>query len=352
MKKFTLHLEWQEVGERIAREGGIAMVIGAVDLGKSTFCAAVAFHALQFHKKVAIVDADIGQSDIGPPGTIGMGFAHPNMNELADIPLTALYFVGDISPQGHFLDMVVGTQKMVEKAISLGAQLVLVDTTGLVSGMPARKLKSFKIEAVRPAHLVALQKGGEVEHILKGWERTKWLNIYRLPPSPLAISRSFEERKANRERKIASHFSNALSLILPLDQLTFRNSPVFSAPSLHPSLVASLENKWGGRLFWGEGDKWGIVLIGESGYRMYSTFSLEKELGRKVSIIAEEDLRNRYVGLMDEEGEYLEVGIMRRIDFGERQVHLLTPFKEKEKVSTLVLGSLKIALPQKGELSI
>lgn len=349
MRKFELHSVWREAGERIAREGGIAMVVGAVDVGKSTFCAAVAYHALQLGKKVAVVDADIGQSDIGPPGTIGMGFAHPDMNELSDIPLSALYFVGDISPQGHFLDMVVGTQKMVQKALSMGAELVLVDTTGLVSGLPARKLKSFKIEAIRPTHLVALQRGGEVEHILRGWEKTSWLNIYRLPPSPLATLRSFEERKANRERKILSHFANPSLFILSLEQVAFKNSPIFSAPPLHPSLIAILEEKWGGKLFWGEGDKWGIVLVGEGGQGERSTFTLERMLGRRVNIINRDELLNRYVGLMNSEGEYLEVGIIKDIDFSERKLHLLTPLKDGDKISTIVFGSLKIDLPKKGE---
>ncbi len=325
------------------------MVVGAVDLGKSTFCAALAFHALQLHKKVAVVDADIGQSDIGPPGTIGMGFAHPHMRELADIPLSALYFVGDISPEGHFLDMVLGTQKMVQKALSMGAELVLVDTTGLVSGMPARKLKSFKIEAIRPNYLVALQKGGEVEHILRGWEKTSWLKIYRLPPSPLALVRSFEERKANRERKIISHFRDASLITLSLEQIRFRNSPIFSSHPLPLPLVAMLEEKWGGKLLWGEGDRWGIVLVEEGGDRRGSILSLERMLGRRVSIIRDDDLQNRYVGLMDQEGEYIEVGIMKRLDFSERKLHLLTPLKDGERISTLVLGSIKIDLPEKGE---
>lgn len=344
MRKFQLHAVWQEEGEGIVREGGVAMVVGAVDVGKSTFCAALAYHALQLKKKVAVVDADIGQSDIGPPGTIGMGFAHPDMNELADIPLSYLYFVGDISPQGHFLDMVVGTQKVVHKALSLGAELVLVDTTGLVSGMPARKLKNFKIEAIRPNHLIALQRGSEVEHILRCWEKTKWLKIYRLPPSPLAVVRSFEERKVNRERKVISHFTNASLLTIPFEQVAFKNFPIFNISPLHPSLIALLEEKWGAKFFWGEGDKAGIMLVSESKCKERSTFPLEKMTGRRVSVISVDDLQNRYVGLLDAQGEYIDVGIMKKLDFVERKLYLLTPLKDGGKISTVVLGSLKIDL--------
>ncbi|MGB9876960.1 MAG: Clp1/GlmU family protein [bacterium] len=348
MRKFTLHSIWQETGERIAKEGGVVMVIGAVDIGKSTFCAALAFHALQYHEKVAVVDADIGQSDIGPPGTIGMGFAHPNMTELSDIPLHSLYFVGDISPQGHFLDMVIGTQRMVQKAISLGAGLVLVDTTGLISGMPARKLKSYKIEAVRPNHLVALQKGNEVEHIIKGWERTSWLKIHRLPPSPLATPRSFEERRINRERKFRSHFAQALSFQLPMDSITFRSSPVFSAHPLHPALLLRLEEKWGGKILWGEMDRWGLTLVVGREHRLHSPYFLEREVGRRINIIWEEELENKYAVLIDEEEEHLDVCIVEGIDFSERRISIFTPFKEIDKIATISFGTLKIDFLRQG----
>lgn len=351
MRKFELHQVWRAVGDKIAREGGVAMVVGAVDVGKSTFCSAIAYHALQLGKKVAVVDADIGQSDIGPPGTIGMGFAHSEMMELADIPLSALYFVGDISPQGHFLDMVVGTQKMVQKALSLGAELVLVDTTGLVAGMPARKLKHFKIEAIRPNHLIALQKSGEVEHILKGWEKTSWLSIYRLPPSPLAVARSFEERKANRERKITAYFANASIITLYVDKITFRNFPIFTSPPINPSLLAMLEERWGDKLLWGEGDRWGIMLVGKSRSQDHSTFFLERIMGRRVNVIYEEDLHNRYVGLLDENGEFIDVGILKNIDFAERTLSVFTPIREEIKICSLTLGSLRIYLPQGKESS-
>ena len=342
MRRFALHSVWEEAGERIAREGGVAMVVGAVDIGKSTFCAAVALRALQYHKLVAVVDADIGQSDIGPPGTIGMGFAHPAMNELGDIPLSALYFIGDISPKGHFLDMVVGTQKMVQKALYLGAELVLVDTTGLVSGMVARKLKGFKIEAIRPNHLVALQKGGEVEHIVKGWEKTSWLRIYRLPPSPMATPRSFEERKENRERKLKGHFADSQLYELPIENIAFRNSPIFSSLPLHPSVFLRFETKLGAKILWGEGDRWGLTLVVRGEQGAYSTYFLEKEIGRRINIIREEELINRYAGIMDAVGEYVDVCVLKEIDFSGNKLKILTPLKDVGKIATLSLGSLKI----------
>ena len=81
---------------------------------------------------VGVVDADLGQSDIGPPTTVGLGRLCPPVERLADAEVLGLYFVGSTSPQGHLLPTVLGTRMMTEKALRLGLDRVIVDTSGLV----------------------------------------------------------------------------------------------------------------------------------------------------------------------------------------------------------------------------
>lgn len=63
--------EWVEVLEILSRERGIALILGDPDTGKSTFANFLIFNLCQGGLKVALVDADIGQSFLGPPSTIG-----------------------------------------------------------------------------------------------------------------------------------------------------------------------------------------------------------------------------------------------------------------------------------------
>lgn len=344
-----LHSVWQGCAEEIIKRKGVVMVIGGVDVGKSTFCAALAFHALESISKVAVVDADIGQSDIGPPGTIGLGFAHKEMNSLSDIPLSSFYFVGATSPHGHFLEMVLGTQRMVERAVSQGAEMVIVDTTGLIAGGPARKLKDMKIEALRPSHLVAIQRGRELEHILKGWEGMHWLKIHRIPPSPLARLRSPEERKGRREAKYREHFAKATILESPISSLAFRNAPLFHANPLSPANLILLGEKLKTKIVWGEEDPWELTLVIEGSYDELALSMLEGFLRKRIVLIPLGRLKNTYVGLRDEEGEFLEVGVIESIDFTKGVIKVLTPWREAGKISTISFGTLRIS-PLKGEL--
>src|SRR5882724_8235066 len=62
--------------------GGVALLVGATDRGKTTFAAMAAAILAGELSKVAVVDADIGQSEIGPPGTVGMAAARPDAAKL------------------------------------------------------------------------------------------------------------------------------------------------------------------------------------------------------------------------------------------------------------------------------
>ena len=46
------------------------------------------------------------------------------------------YFVGDVSPKGHFLETLTGTRLMVDSALEADADCIVVDTTGLYSRSP------------------------------------------------------------------------------------------------------------------------------------------------------------------------------------------------------------------------
>ena len=103
-----------------ARRARVILVIGETETGKTSFTTHLAGTLLGDHPSVAVVDADLGQSDIGPPTTVGLGRLRPPVERLADAEVVGLYFVGSTSPQGHLLPTVLGTRMMTEKALRLG----------------------------------------------------------------------------------------------------------------------------------------------------------------------------------------------------------------------------------------
>jgi len=153
--------------ERALAEPGLVVLLGAVDTGKTTFALHAANTALARGLKVGVIDADVGQSEIGPPGTVGLALPQSPAASAADWRPAALAFVGATSPPGRLLDVVVGTRRMVDEARHRGAELVIVDTSGLVHGAAALKLKLAKLELLQPTTILALRRGRELDPMLR-----------------------------------------------------------------------------------------------------------------------------------------------------------------------------------------
>src|SRR5437660_765151 len=188
------------------------MLIGGLDSGKTTLGRAMVRAACEAGKLAAFIDADVGQKSVGPPTTIGMKLVRtPEGTELENMDdPDGLYFVGSTSPQGHLLSVVTGTARLLTVARAAGAQFVVVDTSGMVSGVYGQLLKYHKLELIRPDLVVGLQRGQELDPLLGIARRFFSGDVYALQVHPSAVATSVEQRAANRELAMKRYFSQPL----------------------------------------------------------------------------------------------------------------------------------------------
>src|SRR6185295_2618534 len=78
----------------------------------------------------------------------------------------ALGFVGSISPQDHLVPLVGALGRLRDRARNEGAELLIVDTGGEVSGIRGQLVKYYKVDVLEPDLVVGLQRGEELEPIL------------------------------------------------------------------------------------------------------------------------------------------------------------------------------------------
>ena len=206
---------WERALERAARSP-VTLLLGAVDSGKTVLATFLANGLLERGLRVGVVDADLGQSEIGPPTTIGLGRIRHELERLGDAELRGLFFVGVPSPPGHLRSTVTGTRKMVDRAAALGLERVLVDTSGLVEGELGRTLKQHKIDLLDPDLVICLARAQECEPILELYGRRRRPEILRLAVSALARKRSAAERQRHRARSFEAYFHDATMLRIPL----------------------------------------------------------------------------------------------------------------------------------------
>jgi polynucleotide 5'-kinase involved in rRNA processing len=265
--------------EALAALPGRVFVVGGVDSGKTTFARRLARAGVEAGHVAAIVDADLAQSTIGPPGTVGLKV----MREAADVDadsFEALSFVGAMSPRNHFLPLVTGTAKLVMRAIEVGARLIVVDTSGLIDGVAGQTLKLTKAELCRPHHVVSLARGGELEPINGVLGRFLSVDVQALDVHPEIGIRSVDDRAAYREARLAAFLGGQV--------YRWRVKPTVFMPSLPP-------------------------------------------------IFALEELDGLLVGVDNGQGDCLGLGIL---EYREDALRLLTPVSEG--VRALRLGSVRV----------
>jgi polynucleotide 5'-hydroxyl-kinase GRC3/NOL9 len=203
---------YQAVVDRAATTAGVAVLLGGLDSGKSTLGRRIAAAAVEAGRTTAFLDADLGQKTVGPPTavTLRMLRAPEDLEPDSLSRLDAMYFVGATSPQGQLLPLVVGTAKMLAHAREEGAELVVVDTSGLVSGVYGQILKYHKIELIQPDIVIGLQRGEELDPVMGIVQRFFPCEVVALPVEENVRSVSVEERATGREAAMESYFSAPL----------------------------------------------------------------------------------------------------------------------------------------------
>jgi polynucleotide 5'-hydroxyl-kinase GRC3/NOL9 len=276
---------WATVLAR-ARESRVVLVLGESDTGKTSLVTFLAHALLRAGRSVAVVDADVGQSEIGPPTTVGLGALRAPLARLGDAQVRGLAFVGATSPVAHARPTVSATGHMTERARRLGVEHVFVDTSGLVQGEIGRLLKQHKIERVAPDLVLCLERDGECEHILQAYA-AGGPPVLRLAAASAVRRRSADERRQRRESAFATYFADAHPVELDI----------------------------------------GRVVLGEP--------------RRPDAALA--DIQDVVVGLDAADGETLGLGVVRVVDLARRAMVVETPV-EADSVAAVRLSGVRLQL--------
>lgn len=247
---------WAEaIAERIAGTSspltGKLLLLGAADTGKTTLLTALA-RRLSQDRPVALVDADVGQSHIGPPTTVGWTLIH-GQTAVAEHPARGIAFVGDITPVGHLLQLTAALTLCVEQA-SQAAEVILIDTPGLVTGGAACTLWWTVQRLLRPQRIVAVQRENELGEVLRGLHPD--LSAIEIVQSPAQMRRkSPQARQERRHRLFARYFQNAAAHKLDLRALAIRTTYGIT-PANTPGRLVGLSDVTGQDIAIGVIEQW------------------------------------------------------------------------------------------------
>ncbi len=182
---------------------------------------------------------------------------------------------------------------------------------------PGRVLKSYKIEALRPDLIVALEREDELRPITEAFRRRR---ILRLEPSPAARRKSAEWRRGVRERAFARYFAGAAERHFDVGRLAFQRTALFTGT---PAPRRGARHA--------EATPEGLILVGGRGRGR-----------RRARVLPAGFERDLLCGVADRRNEGAGLAILREIDFRRRRLTLLTPVAAR-RVSVLQFGDLYLA---------
>ena len=162
----TIPASWRLTATALERmREGRLVVIGPPDVGKSTLCVYLVNKLLQSGQSVHIIDADIGQADIGPPTTIaGTSPTHP-VASLQELTPDGRLFIGHISPSAFERKIISGIKRLAERS---EGSLTIINTDGWVADREAILYKINLLTEVNPDLVLGIAYSNELEPILGG----------------------------------------------------------------------------------------------------------------------------------------------------------------------------------------
>jgi len=171
----TIPVSWREAASALTELAeGTAVVVGGADAGKTTLCTFLANSLVRESRRVAVVDADIGQTDLGPPTTMAAGEVTRYAVSLSQIEPSERLFIGFTSP-GRVKGKVIRCVKRLVACHAGPEKLVIVNTDGWVTGSEATAYKVQMLDELQPAITLGIGSAVDVSEILQAGSRAALL---------------------------------------------------------------------------------------------------------------------------------------------------------------------------------
>jgi polynucleotide 5'-hydroxyl-kinase GRC3/NOL9 len=340
----TIPLSWQKAGEELLgfRTNPVtAMVLGAVGSGKTSFCTYLINNLLNAKLKVAVLDGDIGQSDIGPPSTISYAFVKKPVMDLFNLKAENAYFVGVTSPSKAIEKVIDGLASLEKEILSDRPDFIVVNTDGWVEGEEAANYKVKLVKHLNPNIVFYIQQKEESAPIPNTLEKPRKVIV----DSPSEIKhRSREKRKSLRELGYVKYLRNAKVRSLPLNWLQIEENELIGTSGKHGSTkkARKIYELLGMKpLHFTELRDRICVVIGKSRWiETENIRKIEEFMKKTVVIIRRGEEQGLLTALHDAEKRFLGIGVLREIDYTRNVMKVYTPVSDE--VSIVAIGRVKV----------
>jgi polynucleotide 5'-hydroxyl-kinase GRC3/NOL9 len=324
------------------------LVIGATDRGKTTLVSQWA-RALAADSSTFVLDADTGQSEIGPPGCVGLARAQAGVERLSDLKPEASFFVGALTPSPAALEHVLAVRRAADTARALGAERLLIDTPGWIYGPGARRWLAALAQSLLPATVAGVGVPGELDGLLKLLQASSGATIENVLP-PEGVGRKPPGLRATRRvMRLSKALSGSRELALPLDALSTLGATLGTGTPLPPELLRWSSAALKMPVAHTEQSE-GVLSIYVSGPLRSGWESLTSPVAyhfkaKSVRVFSLHSHDGVLLGLQDGTGKLLGIGRFAGLDTERGELLVTTPLLESqvERIALIAFGRIRCA---------
>lgn len=330
--------EWEDTLNRIVSRGSVYVILGAMDVGKTTITTILANKGVSRKLKVGVIDADPGQNDVGPPTTISSAVVTNYITHLSQLRASKSFFVKTTSVEHVWRDIIRGIVKLRNDLVNTeGVDMVIVNTDGWVSDHDAINYKLELIRNVGATHVIILRKNSETEEMIRKINE-EFNRVYVLPSPPNVKVRDREDRKIRREMGYGKYIMPPRELSLDLRKTPIINLPLFHGLIYNKELLRIARRNLGPISYM---EQWGGAAIAV-GYVKEAQF---KNIGGVAVLLLPNDWeRGLLVALEDRNNYLLTLGVFRKIYYNTGKAVFTVPrtFNNEADIHHVRLGMVRL----------
>jgi polynucleotide 5'-hydroxyl-kinase GRC3/NOL9 len=318
-----------------------AVVLGTVDSGKTSFCTYLINKFLNEKKRVAILDGDLGQSDVGPPCTVAYAFATKPVTDLFNLKARNAFFVGVTSPSKAIDKVIEGLASLRKEVLTECPDIVIINTDGWVEGQDAINYKVQLVEQLDPDIVFYIQQKDELAPLLKTLGRFRTV---RVDSPPVIRKKTREKRRSLRKLGYVKYLVNAKALSIPLNRVKIEAGELAGLSMTRENFrkVKKIYDLLGTKpLHFAELQDEVCIVIGERLWIDTDTIKrVEEFTKKKVVVVRKGEEQGLLAALYDAERKFLGIGVVREIDYRRKTVKIYTP--ASKEVSIVAIGRVKL----------
>ena len=206
---------WKDLANKIVTsKPKCIMLVGANDTGKSTLTTYLSNIATANGLKVGIVDGDVGQGDLAPPGCIGASRIQKQFLDLRDIDAEHYRFIGAPSPR-RVEDLVISSMKDIVDNLSASSDICIINTDGYIDEHGI----DYKIElaeTLKPDLIVYLGNPAKGKKLLDKFKD----KIIRVD-APVHVSKTHSEREKRRLEQYSRFINDGKPIMFSIKNKKF-----------------------------------------------------------------------------------------------------------------------------------